>query len=256
MRQIERGAKQESRNDAQRPPLEGGVGQLETGDRFKTDVENRQQESSQRHGQHRPLTQAPRHPGDTRETEIGEPFGRNRPRGVVERRCRRRAPALHQQQMCRKGRQIAGIGVQCHALDRRGGDQHQGKDQGSDMQRIDSRQAMNDEAAVIERALAETFEIDIAQDEARQDEEQVDPEIAVVDQTEMHRQVQFLDVGIEHDPQGCEEAQRGQGLDQIGLHGGGSHDFKRIGCLCRFRTGAGFQCQPLRKLCQSWLRIT
>ena len=52
--------------------------------------------------------------------------------------------------MRRQGGPVRGIGIELDALDRRRPDQQQREEQGRDMQRIDARQAVNDELAIVD----------------------------------------------------------------------------------------------------------
>ncbi len=129
---------------------------------------------------------------------------------MVERGRRSQTPGLQQQQVRRQGRPIGGIGVEFDALESSAPDQDDGEQQGGDVQRIDARQPLDDELLIVEALLTEGFEVDVGQDEARQHKEHVDAKIAFVEQGEMDRNVQFLDVGIEHDPERCEKSQAGE----------------------------------------------
>ncbi len=85
-----------------------------------------------------------------------------------------------------------------------------------DVQRIDPRQPRPEEGAEAETALAEAGEIDVREDEAGQDEEQLDAQVALGDQRRRRRARQIGPIVIAHHPNGGGEAQGGQRLQIFG----------------------------------------
>ncbi|MNN85151.1 hypothetical protein D3C81_2024070 [compost metagenome] len=78
------------------------------------------------------------------------------------------------------------------------------------MQGINPRDPRPQEAAIGEPLPGEGVQIDVAEDEARQDEEEFDAQIALGRQVRQEADVQIGPEGVEHDPQGRHEPQGGQ----------------------------------------------
>ncbi len=138
---------------------------------------------------------------------------------MVPSRDGREAPGVHEQQVRqqRRGRQDVGVDVAAghhrgHAKDADGG-------QADQVQRIDPRQPGPQELAVVEAALFGAGQVDVAQDEAREDEEHLHPKVALGDDGRGEPHVQAGPEGEEHDPGRGEEAEGGERLQMFGLHG-------------------------------------
>lgn len=157
------------------------------------------------------------------EGQIGEPLGRDRPGRMVPARLAGEAPGVDHQQIGQQGLPAEDAGIDRHACRRRRQSQGHDAEQGEQVQRIDPRDARPQEASVAEPLLAEGLQIDVAEDEARQDEEQFDAEITLGRQGGHAADRQVRPHQIDHDPQGREEPERGQGTDvdrrRYGRHG-------------------------------------
>ena len=81
------------------------------------------------------------------------------------------------------------------------------------MQRIDPRQPRPEEAAIVRPACAECLEIDVAQYKPRQDEEDLDPQIALGHRMGQDTDVEVRPEGIDHHPGRSQKAQRRQGAE-------------------------------------------
>lgn len=99
------------------------------------------------------------------------------------------------------------------------------------MQRIDPGDPRPQEAAIGKPLLARRLKIDVAQNEAGQDEEQFDAQIAFGDHGRLRRPGQIGPEGVDGDPQGRGEPQGGQGA-KIGRRLNGGHGLTLHVRLC------------------------
>ncbi len=218
--QIERAAVGEARNDAQGPPGDGRPGQRKSGEAQENRVQDEDQGQGQGHGELRPSAQLDRRPGEGGEGKVGEPLRRDRPGRMVPAGDRGQAPGVHQEKVRRQGRQVQDVRVDHPADHHRRHPQRADGCQADQMQRIDPRQPRPEERSIAEAAFLGGGQIDVAEDEAGEDEEHLDPQIALGDEHRGEADVEPRPEGEQHHPGRGEEAEGGQGLQMLGLHGG------------------------------------
>ena len=150
---------------------------------------------------------------------------------MVPARHRRQAPGVDHHKIGRQRGPGQDIGVHAHPRDQGRRRQKPHPDQGGDMQGIDPRHPRPQEAAIRETLLARRLQIDVAEDEARQDEEQFDAQIPFGHQAGLARAGQVFPEGVDGDPDSRAETQGRDGL-QIGggLDGGHGVTLARQPC--------------------------
>ncbi len=146
---------------------------------------------------------------------------------MVPARDGREAPGVHQQQVGDQRGHGQDVRVdhpsgqhRRHAQDPDGG-------QADQVQRIDPRQPRPQELAVVEAAVLGGGQIDVAEDEAREDEEHLHAQIALGNDRGGEGDVQPRPEGEQHHPGRGEEAEGGEGLQMLGLHDGHVSKWRR-----------------------------
>ncbi len=137
---------------------------------------------------------------------------------MVPARDRGQAPGVDQQQVGRERRQRQDVRIDAPSQQQgRSAEAADGQDAGQ-MQRIDPRQPRPEELAIAEAAPLHRGKVDVAEDEAGQGEEHLDPEVALGDERRHAVGHQPRPVEEHDHPRRGEEAEAGQGFQVFGLH--------------------------------------
>lgn len=181
-------------------------------------VERHEQPDGQ--GDHRPWISsvAQADEGEGREGQIGRPFRREGPRRPVPFvDDHHRKPGVRQGRGRRQPEQRIVVGVEALAQDERRGhdDRHHG--QHEDVGRIDPRQPGDQEPAVTVTAAADLVSVNVGQDEARQDEEEIDGQPGALDQADARAALgDHVELVVkQHHAKGEPEADAGQGQQPL-----------------------------------------
>jgi len=236
---VEAYAVEEFGDDAQDPQAVLGPRQHKAEPGAVDGVQGDEQQRGERDQNPGPGPEPEREGGIGGEGQIGEPLRRQRPgRSVPERHALAREPRLDQQERACEVDGVEAARLESHA--KHGGDEHQPEHGQEDDQvgRIDSGETRRQETSVTGRPL--TLEIDVGQDEARQNEKDVHPQPGAIEQARAFRRQRPVELEVEQDDAEREkEPHAGERIEHVGkrnLRGAGS--LAQVAPLCGRQDGS------------------
>ena len=213
---VEANAVEEFGNDAQDPEAVLGARQHPAEPGAVEGVQSDEKQHGECNQDPRPGPQPEREGGIGGEGQIGEPLRRQRPgRSVPERHALAREPRLYEQKGAREVDGIKPARLQPDAEHRR--DQHQPKHGQEDEQvsRIYPGEARRQESTVVRGPVS--LQVDVGQDEARQDEEDIHAQARAVQQARALRRERPVELEVkQHDAEGEKEPHARELIEHVG----------------------------------------